>query len=200
MPGTVSTVAAIILAGGRSARMGDINKLLVEIDGVAMIRRIVDGIARSKAAPLIVVTGFQYERVRAALAGCAVRFAHNEDYAHGLSTSLRRGLQDVPADAAGAVICLGDMPRLEAAHVDRLIDAFRRNRGEAICVPVYRHRRGNPVLWPRAYFAEMQSLSGDTGAKSLIERHRDRVVEVAMADESVLSDIDTPEDLKRFQE
>ncbi|MEQ8194091.1 MAG: nucleotidyltransferase family protein [Rhodospirillales bacterium] len=198
MTDTPLTVAAVVLAAGRSARMGEVNKLLIDIDGMAMIRRTVERVSASGAAPIIVVTGHEPDRIRAALSGCDVQFIHNEEFAQGLSTSLKRGLHAVPADAAGAVICLGDMPALSARHIARLIDAFHDHRGEAICVPVHRGRRGNPVLWPRRFFSEMQSLSGDTGAKSLIERNRAHVADVEMADEGVLRDIDTPEDLKKF--
>ena len=201
-------VTAMVLAAGLSSRMGDINKLLAPINGTALIRRVIDQVQQSqahqlkigqlKAGPIIVVTGHQAHLIGEALAGCDVLFVENKNFAEGLSTSLRTGLKAVPETAAGALICLGDMPKLTARHIDDLIRAFREHQGDKICVPIYQGRQGNPVLWPRKYFAEMQELRGDVGAKKLIEQHRDHVHEVVMNDEGVVRDIDTPEDLAKI--
>ncbi|MFQ5784437.1 MAG: NTP transferase domain-containing protein [Alphaproteobacteria bacterium] len=185
-------VAAVVLAAGRSLRMGGANKLLVPVAGVPLIARVVGEICASRAAPVIVVTGHEEAHVRAALAGFAVFFAHNPDYAAGLSTSLATGLAALPADIDGAVVCLGDMPRVTAAVIDRLIAAFAPDDGRAICLPVYRGKRGNPVLWARRFFAEMEGLIGDVGARHLIDEHGDALCEVETEDDGVLIDIDTP--------
>jgi molybdenum cofactor cytidylyltransferase len=87
------------------------------------------------------------------------------------------------------------MPRITATTIDRLIAAFNPTEGRAICAPTFSGKRGNPVLWGRRFFAEMEALSGDVGAKHLIGDYADLVAEVAMPDEAVLIDIDTPEAL-----
>src|SRR5262249_36957043 len=117
-------IAAIVLAAGRSSRMGPANKLLTEIDGVPMAARAVDAALASPARPVVVVLGQEAERLRAALAGRDVVFVHNPDYAAGMSGSLKRGLAALEPDVDGAVVCLADMPRVSAGTLQRLIAAF----------------------------------------------------------------------------
>jgi molybdenum cofactor cytidylyltransferase len=141
----------------------------------------------------VVVTGHEADAVRGALAGLDVRFAHNPDFADGMSTSLRVGVAAAGAEPIdAALICLGDMPRLRPEHFDTVIDAFRAGDPAEIIVPTADRKRGNPVLWPRRYFAEIAALSGDVGAKALIDRHTDRVRLVAIDDPAILVDVDTP--------
>jgi molybdenum cofactor cytidylyltransferase len=188
-------IAALILAAGKSSRMGETNKLTAEVDGAAMVARVADAAIESGASPVIVVTGHQDNEVRAALAGRAVQFIHNPDYAEGLSTSLRAGAKALPPGLDAAVVCLGDMPDIAATHIGRLAAAFDPEEGRTICVPTFAGKRGNPVLWGAAYFDELQTLKGDTGAKHLIGEHADEVCEVPMPDDASLRDIDTPEEL-----
>ncbi len=188
-------IAALVLAAGRSTRMGPVNKLLADLKGRPMVARVAEAARASQAAPVIVVTGHERERVEATLAGLDVMLVHNPDYAAGLSTSLHRGLAALPEATEGVVVCLGDMPRVTAAVIDRLIAAFDPLEGRAICLPTWHGKRGNPVLFARRYFAEMQTISGDVGAKALIGEYPEDVCEVAMADDAVLSDVDTPEGL-----
>ncbi|HEY0837015.1 MAG TPA: nucleotidyltransferase family protein, partial [Azospirillum sp.] len=178
---------------GRSTRMGGPNKLLADLDGRALVARTVDAALASRARPVIVVTGHQQAEVTAALAGRPVQFVHNPNYADGLSTSLRAGLGAVPADADGALVCLGDMPEVGGAVLDRLISAYDPAEGRAICVPVAGGKRGNPVLWDRSFFAEMAGVAGDTGARHLIGANPDQMVEVPVDDDGVLRDVDTPD-------
>ncbi len=144
------------------------------------------------------VTGHERERVAAALAGLPVTLVHNPDYAQGLSTSLKRGIAALPADVDGALVCLGDMPRVTAAEIDRLIAAFNPVEGRAICVPTRRGKRGNPVLWARRFFPEMAQVAGDIGARHLIGAYPEMVAEVEMTDDGVLTDIDTPQALAKL--
>jgi len=183
-------VAAIVLAAGRASRMGS-NKLIAELDGEPIVRRTVRAVLGSRARPVIVVTGHEAEAVRGALAGLDVRFVHNPDFADGMSTSLGAGVAAAGA-ADAALICLGDMPRLRPEHFDAVIDAFRAGDPAEIIVPTADRKRGNPVLWPRCYFAEIAALSGDVGARALIDRHADHVRGVALDDPAILVDVDTP--------
>lgn len=198
-PGQARRVAALVLAAGRSSRMGGPNKLLLPVGGEPMVRRVAEAALASRAAPVVVVVGHQQHEIRAVLRGLKVRFAANPDFAQGLSTSLKAGLAALPGDVAGAVVCLGDMPRVGAALIDRLMAAFDPDRGRGVVVPTWRGKRGNPVLWGRAHFAAMRELSGDAGAKHLIGEHAEAVVEVEAGDDAALADIDTPEALAAFQ-
>ena len=191
-------IAALVLAAGQSRRMGTLNKLLIEIDGVPMVRHVVEMLRQSKAAPIIVVTGHESERVAAALKGLPATIVHNPDYAQGLSTSLKRGIPALPAECDGALICLGDMPRVSASEVDRLIAAFNPIEGRGICVPTRQGKRGNPVLWSRRFFDEMLQVAGDVGARHLIGAYPEMVTEVEMPDDGVLTDIDTPQALAKL--
>jgi molybdenum cofactor cytidylyltransferase len=188
-------IAAIVLAAGQSRRMGRDNKLLAEIGGQPMVARTVDAALGSAARPVVVVLGHEAQRVRAALAGRDVTFVDNPDYAEGLSTSLRAGLAALPDDIDGALVCLGDMPEVRPAHIDKLIAAFNPVEGRAIIVPTTGGKRGNPVLWAARFFAEMKTVAGDVGARHLIGEHAELVREVPVDDRGVLIDIDTPEAL-----
>lgn len=192
-------IAAIVLAAGRSTRMGAANKLLAEIGGSPLVRVAVEAALASRARPVLVVVGHQAEEMRAALAGLDVMFVPNPDYAAGLSTSLEAGIAAVPQTADGALVLLGDMPRLEARHVDRLIAAFAAEGGQAIVVPVHQGRRGNPVLWPRAYFGALMQLEGDAGARRLLAEHPVDVREVELGTDAIFIDVDTPEALAQLR-
>ncbi len=192
-------IAALVLAAGQSRRMGRRNKLLAEIDGESMIARVVDAVLAAKTSPVVVITGHQAAKVRAALAGREVRFVDNPDFARGLSTSLRAGLEGLPADTDASLICLGDMPRVSPRHIDMLIAAFNAEEGRTICVPTARGKRGNPVLFGAAFFEEMKAAEGDVGARHLIGSHADQVVEVAIDDDGIFVDVDTPSALSALR-
>jgi molybdenum cofactor cytidylyltransferase len=198
-PETGRRVAAVILAAGRSTRMGGPNKLVAEIGGRPLIRIAAEQALASKARPVIVVTGHQRDEVAAALSGLDVTLAHNPNFADGLSTSVRAGLQAVPAEADAAVICLGDMPQVQAALIDRLIAAFDPERGALIVVPTIGGQRGNPVLWSRRFFPELMALEGDIGARNVIGRYGEAVSELALSDAAALIDVDTPEALRKVK-
>jgi molybdenum cofactor cytidylyltransferase len=188
-------VAAIVLAAGRSTRMGGPNKLLAEIGGKPLVRIIAEQALASKASPVVVVTGHQKAEIEQALGGLNVTFAHNPDFADGLATSVKTGIAAVPEEADGAVVCLGDMPLIDAQLLDKLIESFAPDKGSLIVQPVAGGRRGNPVLWSRRFFGELMMLDGDIGARHLIAQHGEAVAEVEVEGKSAFLDIDTPEAL-----
>ena len=189
-------VAAIILAAGRSTRMGGPNKLLAELGGKPLVRIVTEQALASKANGVIVVTGHQAELVERALHGLDVKFVCNPDFAQGLASSVKAGVAAVADNADGAVICLGDMPMISAPLIDRLIEAFAPDRGNLIAVPVSDNRRGNPVLWSRRFFNELMALDGDIGARHLIAKHSEAVAEVPVEGFGAFLDIDTPQALE----
>jgi len=192
-------VTAIVLAAGRSRRMGA-NKLTSDLAGRPLVTYVARAALASKAAPVVVVTGFEADAVRAALTGLDVALVHNPDFAKGMSASLIAGLANLADDIDGALVCLGDMPRVTADHLDRLIAAFDPAAGRAIGVPTFQGKRGNPVLWARRFFPRIRGLTGDVGARALIGEHADLVYEVPVEDDGVLFDVDTPERLARAKE
>ncbi|TPL51553.1 molybdopterin-binding/glycosyltransferase family 2 protein [Mesorhizobium sp. B2-4-6] len=188
-------VDIVLLAAGRSSRMGGPNKLLALFDGEPLVRRTAGRALGSKAAGTIVVTGHQRERVRSALGGLSVTFADNPDFVDGLASSLKAGIARVAADAAGAMIVLGDMPGVSSTHLDSLIDAFRRAGGHAVVRASHQGKRGNPVLLPRSLFAAVAQLEGDTGARHLVEAEGLDVIDVEIGQGASI-DVDTREALE----
>ena len=189
-------VAAVILAAGRSTRMGGPNKLLAELGGKTLVRIVTEQALASKAQRVIVVTGHQAEQVEKALQGLKVKFVRNPNFAEGLASSVKVGIAAVAGDADGAVICLGDMPLISGHLIDQLIEAFAPDRGHLIAVPVSDNKRGNPVLWSRRFFNELMTLDGDIGARHLIARHSEAVMEVPVEGFGAFLDIDTPQALE----
>jgi molybdenum cofactor cytidylyltransferase len=192
-------IAAIVLAAGRSTRMGGPNKLLAEISGKPLVRIAVEQALASRARPVIVVTGHQRDKVEAALAGLDVRFVHNPNFADGLSTSVKAGLAALPAEADGAIVCLGDMPQVTAPLIDKLTAAFDPEKGALVVIPVIDGKRGNPVVWARRFFPELMAIDGDIGARHLIGRYPEAVAEVALTDTAALVDVDTPDALVKVK-
>jgi molybdenum cofactor cytidylyltransferase len=188
-------IAAIILAAGRSTRMGGPNKLLAELGGKPLVRIVTEQVLASQASSVTVVTGHQAAEVEKALAGLKVKFVRNPDFIAGLASSVKTGIAAVPENADAALVCLGDMPQIDVRLIDRLIEAFAPDRGNLIAVPVSDNRRGNPVLWSRRFFDELMMLDGDIGARHLIARHAEAVAEVPVEGHGAFLDIDTPEAL-----
>ncbi len=187
-------IAAIVLAAGLGSRMGG-GKLTAMLDGRPLVRHAAEAALASRAEPVIVVVGHDEEAVRRALAGLPVRFVANPAYRAGIAASLAAGVAAVPDAAVGAVVLLGDMPRIGADHIDRLIAAFDPEAGRGICVPTHGGRRGNPVLWGRRHFARLRALSGDAGGRTLFADCAADICEVPMADDAVLIDVDAPAEL-----
>jgi molybdenum cofactor cytidylyltransferase len=160
------------------------------------VRIAVEQALASRAKPVIVVTGHERERVEAALKGLPVQFVHNPDFAVGLGSSVRTGIAVVPAAADGAIVCLGDMPQVDAALIDRLITAFAPEQGALAVMPTIDGQRGNPVLWSRRFFPDLMAIEGDVGARHLISRYGEAVVEVPVTGKGALVDVDTPEALR----
>jgi molybdenum cofactor cytidylyltransferase len=190
-------IAAVILAAGASSRMGR-NKLLVEIDGLPMVRRAAEAAAKSAASPIVVVTGNESAKVREALADLDVDFVDNAEFRDGLSSSLKRGLARVPVDCDGAIVLLADMPDVDASLIDRLIAAFDPAENRAICLATRDGKRGNPVLFARRFFGEIGAIEGDLGARGLIGEYPDLVCEIEAGNDAPLIDIDTPEALTAY--
>jgi len=193
-------IAVLVLAAGQSRRMGKANKLLAPVDGAPMVARVADAALASGAGPVVVITGHEADQVAAALSGKNVTVHDNPDFAEGLSTSLRVGLKALPGDVDGVLVCLGDMPRVTAAHLRKLMSAFDPEEGRAICVPTKDGKRGNPVLWSARFFPEMEQIAGDVGARHIIGENAELVCEVPMDDDAIFLDLDTPEALQAATE
>ena len=187
-----SQIAAIVLAGGLSRRAGSMNKLLLPLANAALIVHAVEAALGSLATPVIVVTGHDALRLREALGTRDLIYTHNAGYLEGQASSIRCGLNALPQDIDGALICLGDMPQILSQHLDALVDSFKPN---AISVPLCAGRRGNPVLFPASVFPELNKLTGDTGGRELIATGSTPVIEVEVDSSAIFYDVDHADDL-----
>mgnify|MGYP002633013645 CR=1 FL=1 len=191
---TLADTAAVILAAGRSQRFGDENKMLHLIDGQPMIRHTVNAVLAAGLGDVVVVTGHEADAVERALQGLPIRCVRNATPWAGMGTSLATGANAVTGTAQAMFIVLGDMPRLKTNTLLNLLAALDSERGHDIIVPVHDGRRGHPVLFAKRYFTRLCALSGDTGAREILNNHPERVDAVTVDDPGTLLDIDTPGD------
>ena len=185
-------VSAVVLAAGGARRLGRLKQLL-PWGGRTMIEHVVDTVLASTVDEVVVVLGCQAAAVQPALASRPVRGVVNAAWVEGLATSLRAGLAAVSPQAEAALFVLGDQPRLTAQTIDRLLAHYRATRCP-IVAPVYRGRRGNPVLFARSLFPELLTLQGDVGGRVLLEKQRADIAEVDVGSDEILLDVDTLED------
>lgn len=191
------SIAAIVLAAGRSSRMGT-HKLLLPLGGRALVAHAVAAACSSLAEPILVVVGHEAARLRAALPPGRYAVAENPDYAQGMATSLRAGLGAVPACCSGVLVVLGDQPLQTAALLNRLLGAANITPGRIVAA-TYDGARGNPVYFPRRYFQELEAITGDEGGRSVLRRHGAEVITVECGDLAPNLDADTPDDFARIQ-
>jgi xanthine dehydrogenase accessory factor len=186
-------VGAIVVAAGLSRRMEGENKLVAEVNGKAIVAHVVDALVAAAIDPVLVVVGHRADEVRNSLEGRSVRFVENPNYEEGLGSSIRAGFQALGGSVEAALVALGDMPRLSSEHVSKIVGAFDPKGPRSICVPVHEGRRGHPVLWSSRHFVEMDELSGDVGARGLLDRHADKIRLVPIDDGAIHFDVDTRE-------
>ena len=198
LPQHAPRITAIVLAAGKSSRMGS-NKLLIELNGKPLLRHSVEALKASSVNEIIVVTGNEPERVKMALERLEVKFVHNANFAEGLSTSLKSGLAAATAETDAVLVCLGDMPLVDAQTIDRLVAAFNVAEHRTICVPTFEGKRGNPVLWGRQHFIAIEGIEGDQGGRLLLDALSDEVVEVQVRTQAVLVDVDTPDAVREIK-
>ena len=185
-----AAVAGIILAAGLGRRMGA-TKVLLPWQGQPLIRHLARVALASHLDQVLVVTGHRADDVAAALEGLPVHIVLNANYSSGLSSSVHVGIAALPKDASGALIMLADQPLLTTGVIDALIQAHW-STGAPVVAPCADGRRGNPVLFARMLFPELLQISGDEGARSVIDAYRDELWCVDV-DEAMFQDVDTPE-------
>jgi molybdenum cofactor cytidylyltransferase len=189
-------IGAIVLAGGLSSRMGQ-PKVLMNWDNRPIINAICDKLRRARVEETIVVTGHRSSEVRAAVAKEGVMVTHNPQYARGdMLSSLQAGLRAMPPDAAAALVCLGDQPQLDVRLIYDVITNYCEGRG-LIVAPSYQMRRGHPILIDRSLWPELLDLPIGAAPRDVINTHAAETAYVAYKDDSILRDIDTPDDYAR---
>lgn len=195
-------VAGLLLAAGESRRAGSINKLLHPYADRPMVAHAARLLELSSLKRLVVITGHEGALVESALSlepGESSRWSvhHNSAFGSGMASSLVLGISSL-IDCDGVIVCLGDMPHVEAVVFDALLEAFAADPEKALFIPVHEGQRGNPVLIAKRLFDSVLMLEGDIGARVLAQRFPDSVVEITVDCPGVLADYDTPETLSRL--
>ncbi len=189
-------VACIILAAGQSARFGEVDKLLAEVNGRPIVRHAVDTALASLSRDVHVIVQPNSVFIDRALAGLPVIQCVNWDFANGIGRSIAIGIRSLAEDVSGALILPADMPWMRTEVLDQLITAFEDVKGTLVTLPITAAgEQRNPVLWPRSYFKELCDLRTDRGAKQLIPKELGKLQKIVIRDEAGFKDVDTPEDL-----
>ena len=191
-------IHAVLLAAGRSERMGRNNKLLLNVDGIPLVRKSAINILNSNVTSITVVTGFDENKIVNALSGLNVNFVKNINFREGLSSSLKAGLANITPTPSAVIICLADMPKIQPEHINQLIENFDPLKGWEICIPTNNGKRGNPVLIGSRFFPYIFETSGDFGAKQVMKQHSDKIVEVEIGTSDIHFDIDTQDEYENF--
>ena len=191
-------IHAVLLAAGRSERMGRNNKLLLNVDGIPLVRKSAINILNSNVTSMTVVTGFDENNIVNALSGLNVNFVKNINFREGLSSSLKAGLANITPTPSAVIICLADMPKIQPEHINQLIENFDPLKGWEICIPTNSGKRGNPVLIGSRFFPYIFETNGDFGAKQVMNQHSDKIVEVEIGTSDIHFDIDTQDEYENF--
>jgi len=194
----MSAISALVLAAGESKRMAWRNKLLLPLAGKTVIECTVDAILGAKVDDVIVVLGHDAATIRNSLSGKKIRFTFNPNYRRGMASSIQAGLAALAPQTEAVLIALADQPLVSSTEINFLIASFSRATEKSIGVPTFKGQRGNPVIFDWRYREEMLALQGDVGGKSILARHPEQVLEIAMPAGNILDDADTPEAYARL--
>ena len=192
-------ISATVMAAGQSTRMDNTNKLLLIIDGNPMVKRVCESVLATGFDPVVVVTGFEKDKVEAALNKLELQFTHNSHWADGMATSIFSGLVALPYNTDGNLIALGDMPFVSVETLEKLKNSFISHEGKHIIYPKHDGQQGNPVLFPQKYFDEIMSSTGDRGCKRVLRKYPDDAVPVTIDSNEVILDCDTNEDYLKLK-
>jgi molybdenum cofactor cytidylyltransferase len=194
-------VAAIILAAGKSTRMGEAKQLL-RLNGTTVLGQTIEKVRRSAVDQIVLVLGSSAEAIRHQLPASlreGLKVVINPAYEEGMASSLRAGLSALDPQMAAALIVLADQPFVRPETLDQLAGHYRRSKAQ-IVIPSYKGVRGNPVLLDRSLFAEVMALEGDTGCRAIFGSHTEHTLKLEVEDEGILLDIDSQEDYQRLRE
>ena len=188
-------ICAVVLAAGLSIRMG-VQKLLLPFGSKTVIAHIIDQLLASTVDEVHVVVGHQAERISAELSGRAVSIVNNPNYKFGMLSSVRCGLRNLPEDCRAVMVVLGDQPSVTTGLIDQMLQSFATTE-KNILVPLHKGKRGHPLMFSSHYRDEILTQYGDVGLRGVLHRHPDDIHELVVSDDSVLCDMDYPEDYRR---
>jgi len=190
-------ISLIVLAAGSSTRFGR-NKLLEKIDGSTIIERVVKSAASSKADEVVLVLGYEAQRVKGALKNFECKFVFNEDFKKGQSFSVKAGVKSVMGYVDAVMVLPGDVALITSKSINMVVEEYERSRSP-IVVASHQGRSGHPILFDRSLFNEIMEINEETmGLKAVVNRHRDLIKKVEAGSDEILIDIDDEEDFKRY--
>lgn len=192
-------VGAVVLAAGRSTRMGE-PKQLLRIGGHLALGRVLETVRAAGVDEIVLVLGFAAEEIQKRIDPAlfeGVQAVLNQQFADGMAGSLRAGLSSLSADTDAALIALADQPLVRSSTMKRIVAEYRASTAE-IVIPFYKGQRGNPVLLGRGIFAEAMKLHGDIGCRALFAGRAQEILELEVDDPGILQDMDTRDDYERL--
>ena len=192
-----SLIGAVVLAAGKSTRMGE-PKQLLPLGGKPLLEHIMANLRSIKLNEIVVVLGCGANAVRNRVDLHDIKVVENKNYEQGIGISLGVGLSALAGATDGVLVVLADQPLVRSETYEQLIDEYRQSHSQ-IVIPTYRGFRGNPVLLDRSVFPEIMALSGDVGCRAIFGDHSGGITKVAVEDVGILLDIDTKDDFARLQ-
>ena len=197
-----SKLFGALLAGGNSKRMGKDNKLLVEIEGIPLVRKIVLEMLNSNLDGCQVVLGYEAEKVAEVLKDLPVQFLVNPLWKNGQASSLKTAVENLDTEVSDLLVMLADLPGVTSKHIKYLIENHFEDRSSnnIITVPCHKGQRGNPVIWSEAFFPDLVKLDGDTGGRVLFPYHPAAMNLVEVHNDCVITDTNTPQELNLWLE
>ncbi len=189
-------ISAILLAAGESRRMG-VPKQLLSLRDKTFVEHCVDNLLASRVDRVIIVTGHRELEVRRAVGDRPIRFVHNANYESGMTSSIKCGVQALPAGTRAYILALVDQPQIEADVINPVIDAYEKLR-TTIVIPTYGGRNGHPILLDASLNEEILTMDPEQGLRQVVRAHLDEVVRVEVSNQRVLEDCDLPEDYERL--
>jgi len=182
-------ISAILLAAGQSKRMDGENKLTKKINGIPLVKHSIKNILSSPVNELIVVIGYQREIIEKLIdKNEKIKIIFNKDFESGMASSIKTGLDNLSEETEAFFICLGDMPMVSHDIYDQLIKS---KDNKEIIVPTYKGQQGNPVLFDKSIKEKIMNISGDAGAKKILELNKDKILNVETNDQSITKGFDT---------
>ena len=185
-------ISAILLAAGQSKRMNGENKLTKEIQGTPLIKHSVQNILDSSVQELIIVLGYQKEIIEKLIdKNKKIKFIFNKDFENGIASSIKTGLNNLSEKTEAFFICLGDMPMVNHDIYNQLIKS---KGNKEIIVPTYKGQQGNPVLFNKSMKEKIMSITGDVGAKKILELNKDKILNLEINNQGITKGFDTQDD------
>ena len=187
--GEINMISAILLAAGQSKRMNGENKLAKEIQGIPLIKISVKNILASSINELIIVLGHQREIIEKLIdKNEKIKFIFNKDFESGMASSIKTGLDNLSEKTESFFICLGDMPMVSHDIYDQLIKSKDKKK---IIIPTYKGQQGNPVLFDRSMKEKIVEITGDAGAKKILDKNREKIFNFEINNEAILKNYNT---------